>query len=120
MLFIKAARDLSVSKQGALAGCILRGCGKNNQALRLRVEQRQARGHDGAIRGDFVMLDAGDNMHALSLAILLNQVTNAENVVKVIRREHPGCVNVVNANILVVERNQVALVGEADGEHFNL
>jgi hypothetical protein len=34
---------------------------------------------------------------------LLGRTTNAEEVVRLIRREHPGCVSIVNANILVLE-----------------
>ena len=51
----------SVSKCGAVAGCVLRGASLNNQGLRLRVIQEQARGNEGAIKGSFLILDVGDN-----------------------------------------------------------
>ena len=53
---------------------------------------------------DFVILDAGDNMHSASLGPLLRRVTDAAEVLGIIRRGHPGCVHVANANILVVEQ----------------
>ena len=93
----------SVSKCGAVAGCILRGSGLNNQGLRLRVSQDQAGGNEGAIKGAFVLLDAGDNIHTQSLGPLLGQLTDAATVSGIIRRVRRGCVNVVNANILVLE-----------------
>jgi len=95
----------SVSRCGAVAGCVLRGCGLNNQGLRLKVLQEQARGYEGAIKGSFVILDAGDNIHTQSLGPLLGQVTDAAAVIGTIRRAHRGCVSVVNANILVVEKS---------------
>jgi hypothetical protein len=64
------------------------------------VLQDQTRGHEGAIRGRFVILDVGDNMHSRSLEALLHSVTDAQEVAGVIRGRHPGCVNVANANIL--------------------
>jgi hypothetical protein len=45
----------------------------------------------------------GDNMHSQPLTALLQRVTNAEEVIGVIRHHHPGCVNVANANILALE-----------------
>ena len=94
----------SVSKCGAVAGCVLRGSGLNNQGLRLKIIQEQARGNEGAIKGSFVILEVGENMHTNSLKPLLGQVTDAATVAGVIRQAHPGSVNVVNANILVVEQ----------------
>jgi hypothetical protein len=108
MLSIRATRPRSASKHGANAGCVLRGAGLNNQGLRLRVQQGQGKGNDGPIKGTFVILEAGDNLHTESLSTLLHQVTSAEEVLGLIRGEHPGCVNVVNANILVLEENQAA------------
>jgi hypothetical protein len=96
-------RPLGVNHSGAAAGCVLRGSGLNNQGLRVKVLQGQPRGHGGAIRGPFLILDAGDNMHSPSLEPLLLRTTDAEEVVGVIRRLHRGCVSVVNANILVPE-----------------
>lgn len=103
MDFFGQAKAPGVNKRGAAAGCTLRGSGLNNQGLRLKVLQEQARGDDGPIKGDFVILDAGANIHSQSLAPLVDQVTDARAVVVVIRRLRPGCVNVVNANILVPE-----------------
>ena len=45
----------------------------------------------------------GDNTHSQSLQAVLGRVTDAEEVVRIIRQRHPGCVSVVNANILVRE-----------------
>jgi hypothetical protein len=67
------------------------------------VSQAQPRGKDGAITGGFVILHAGDNKHAQSLAALLHRPTDAAEVLAVIRRRHAGYVNVVNTNILVLE-----------------
>lgn len=90
---------------GAQAGSILCGSGMNNQGLRLRICQAQSRGSDGPIQGSFVILDVGDNKHSDSLAPLLNQMTNAAEVIRLIRERHPGCVSVANTNILVAEAN---------------
>src|SRR5438552_2387619 len=76
----------TVNKHGAVAGCVLRGAGTNNQGLRLRILQEQARGNDGPLKGGFVILDVGDNKHSQSLAGLLQQVTDAEEVLGVIRQ----------------------------------
>src|SRR5262249_27709422 len=69
----------------------------------LVLSQAQPRGHDGAITGGFVILEPGDNKHAPSLAALVHRPTDAGEVLAAIRRRHPGCVHVVNANILVLE-----------------
>ena len=82
----------------------LRGCGAHNKGLRLRVLQDQARGNEGAVRGRFLILDAGDNVNSPSLGPLVERVTDAEAVLGVIRRERPGCVSVVNANSLVLDQ----------------
>jgi hypothetical protein len=92
-----------VSQQGAVAGCILRGVGLNNQGIRLKVLQEQAKGSVGVVKGPFVILDVGDNMHSEALEALLDTVTDAQEVLGIIRAEHPGCVNVANSNILVVQ-----------------
>lgn len=93
----------SVVDNGAAAGGVLRGAGMNNQGLRLRISQDQARGQSGPIRGDFVILEVGDNIHAATLARLVQRTTDAQEVVHIIRQAHPACVNVANANILIVE-----------------
>jgi hypothetical protein len=97
-------KALSVNRTGAGVGRVLRGSGLNNQGIRLKVLQEQARGNEGAITGGFVILDGGSNMHSLSLGPLVHRVTDAGAVAGVIRRLHPGCVNVANANILVLEQ----------------
>src|SRR3954454_5069095 len=98
------ATALSISKCGATAGSILRGSSKNNKGLRVQVCQGQLRGHEGAIKGRFVILDSGENKHSPFLESLVQQLTDADAVLGIIRREHQACLNVVNANSLVLER----------------
>jgi hypothetical protein len=100
---IRKTSPRSVNKSGAIAGAVLCGCGHKNGGLRLRVLQDQRLGDGGPIEGRFVILDVGDNMHAQSLQPLLQRVTNAGEVLGIIRQEHPGCVSVANTNILVLE-----------------
>jgi hypothetical protein len=97
------ATRAKVSVHGAPAGSVLCGSGMNNQGLRLRVVQTQTSGIDGPIRGGFVILNVGDNKHSETLAPLVDQITNAFEVLERIRKRHPGCVNVANANNLVSE-----------------
>jgi hypothetical protein len=92
-----------VNNTGARSGCILRGVASQNEGLRLRVLQDQPKGEGGPIKGRFEILDVGDNKHSDSLQELLGATTDAEEVITVIRRAHPGCVSVVNANLLMVE-----------------
>jgi hypothetical protein len=96
---------LMVNARGAGAGCILRGSGLHNQGLRLRVSQEQPRGHDGAIQGTFVILDVGHNMHSPALKALLQKVTDADEVLEIIRQRHASCVNIANTNILALEED---------------
>jgi hypothetical protein len=98
-------RPWSVSNRGAHAGCVLHGAGLTNQGLRLQVLQDQTTGNDGPIKGTFLILDLGSNRHSQSLRVLLHQVTDAAEVVELIRQEHPGCVNVANAGSLVLEQD---------------
>jgi hypothetical protein len=93
----------AVSQTGAKMGCILCGAAPNNTGLRLRILQDQARGRDGPISGSFQILSVGDSKYSESLEGLLGRATDAEEVVRLIRREHPGCVSIVNANILILE-----------------
>jgi hypothetical protein len=58
----------------------------------------------GPIIGSFDILHVGENKHSPALQPLLHQTTNAEKVLQTIRQEHPQCVNVVNASILIVEK----------------
>lgn len=108
MTLFRGSGTKTVSARGAAAGSVLCGTGMNNQGLRLRVSQEQRRGNDGPIQGGFVILSVGDNKHADSLEPLLNRVTNAGEVIRVIRERHAGCVSVANANILVVEAVEAA------------
>ena len=103
MPLIRRTSSRTVNKQGALAGSVLCGAALNNRGLRLQVLQEQARGMEGAIKGRFVILDVGDNMHSQALTALLQRVTNAAEVIGIIRQCHPGCVNVANTNIMALE-----------------
>ena len=103
MLFPHAKPQRSVGRLGAEADSILRGVAENNQGLLLRLSQAQSRGHDGPIEGPFVIFDAGVNRHTETLIPLLNKVTNAQEVLALLRQKHPTCVNVVNASTLTVE-----------------
>ncbi len=100
---INRGRWGTVNRSGAAAGSILCGAGGNNQGLRLRVSQPQMRGNEGPIQGGFVIINVGDNKHSESLRPLLNQMTDAAEVLGLIRERHSGCVSVANAGILVVE-----------------
>jgi len=93
-------RSRTVEARGAAAGGVLHGIGWHNQGLRLRVLQDQPGGDGGPIKGGFVILDAGDNIHAHRLELLAGRVTTADEVLCILRRDSPNCVNVVNANIL--------------------
>jgi hypothetical protein len=92
-----------VSKTGAPANAILRGSGISNQGLRLRILLDQPRGKDGPVDGPVVIVDAGKNRHSQVLAPLVNRITDSQEVLQLIRKDHPACVNVVNANILALE-----------------
>jgi hypothetical protein len=104
----RRTRSLAVSEQGAVAGCVLLGDSRSNSGLRIRVLQEQARGHDGAVKGPFVILDVGDNVHSTCLLALLHKMTDADEVLGLVRRGHSMCVNVVNANTLVPEQHEAA------------
>jgi hypothetical protein len=65
--------------------------------------QDQPKGEPGPIRGRFLILDVGNNKHSISLMQFLGVTTDAQELVTVLRRSYPACVNVVNANILTVE-----------------
>src|SRR5947209_6732522 len=80
------SRLRAVSHLGASAGSVLCGISLSNSGLRLRVLQDQVKGHDGPLKGDFVILDAGDNKHSPSLEDLLNRPIDATEVLAVIRR----------------------------------
>jgi hypothetical protein len=98
----------AVSQTGAKAGCILCGAAPNNTGLRLRILQDHPKGQAGPIQGSFQILNVGDNKHSEFLEGLLGRTTDAEEVVRLIRREHAGCVSIVNANILTVEKAEVS------------
>ncbi len=109
-------KPANVSHLGANTGQTLCGFGLNNQGLRLQLSQNQMKGNQGSIQGLFVILDVGDNMHSHALEHLLHRSTNAEEVVSVIRRLHPSCVNPVNANILAVEPDEVVDAQNSTGQ----
>jgi hypothetical protein len=88
---------------GARAGSTLLGTGSSNRGLRVRIMQDQPRGHGGPILGRFEILDPGDNKHADVLRDLLGATTDAESLLRLLRRGYPQCVNVANANILAIE-----------------
>jgi hypothetical protein len=92
-----------VSRRGAQAGAIVRGCGIFNRGLRVQVLQEQPREHEGPLHGRFIILDVGENAHSDALIPLVNEETDAEQVLRVIREEHPACISVVNARSLYVE-----------------
>jgi hypothetical protein len=116
MVFPIAKYRNAVNRLGAEPGSVLRGVADNNQGLRLRSTQAQARGHDGPIEGPFVIVDAGTNRHSEILSTLLHKETNAQEVLVLLRRKHPACVNVVNANSLIVENDQNPNGEQAPGE----
>ena len=105
MYFLGQTRVLSVNRSGAAVGSVLLGFCRNNQGLRLKVLQEQPRGHDGPLRGQFVILDAGDNKHSQALRELAGRLTDAEEVLRAIRRPYPGCVSVANVGILALEQS---------------
>jgi hypothetical protein len=98
----------SVGRSGADADAVLCGVAEHNQGIRLRVMQAQAKGNEGPLQGSFVLLDVGNNRHSSILEPLLNQTTDATQVVTLLRQKHPNCVNVVNANSLVLESEVAA------------
>jgi hypothetical protein len=108
MRFPRKQSRRTVRDAGAPAGSILCGVGVHNGGLRLRVLEEQPAGAEGPIRGEFVILDVGDNMHADALWPLLHWSINAVQVVCAIRARHPGCVSAVNTNILVAEQQDTA------------
>jgi hypothetical protein len=102
-MFVGSLSTSRLDKTGAEAGSLLRGVGPGNLGLRLRVRQDQPKGHEGPVRGPFVLLDAGDNRHAEALRPFLHRETDAGEVLAAIRRQHSMCVSVVNTNILAAE-----------------
>lgn len=127
MSITRKAEPEHVGRCGARAGSVLRGTTLHNAGLRLRVIQEQVRGVQGPIRGPFVILDAGANMHSHSLEGLLGAVTDSGELLRAIRAGHPSCLSVVNTHLLVPEdpadragptrgvaRRPPALPGEAD------
>jgi hypothetical protein len=67
--------------------------------------QDQPRGAAGAIKGPFEILNVGSNKHAFSLRELLGRITDAEEVITLMRRTYPGCVGVVNTDDLTIEED---------------
>ena len=94
----------AVCRTGAKSGCILTGISEGNRGLRLRILQNQPKSDGGPLIGGFHILHIGDNKHSESLRTLLSEATDAAQVLRVIRQGSPTCVNVVNANILKLEK----------------
>jgi hypothetical protein len=108
-------KNARVNAQGACAGTVLVGTGLSNKGLRIRITKDQERGMQGPIQGEFVILDAGDNARSDALRPLVNRLTDAAEVARVIRADHPACVNVVNAHALVPEHSEPEAVGATAG-----
>ena len=85
MPFTRKTELRHVGKCGARAGSVLRRATLHNTGLRLRVVQGQDRGTQGPIRGPFIILDAGNNMHSHALEELLGIVTDSGGVLRAIR-----------------------------------
>ena len=94
----------SVTETGADSGSILRGAKPYNKGLRLRIDQAQTKGNPGPIHGSFQILQPGSNKHAELLKDLLDVPLDSGGLLRLLRRAHPQCVNIVNANALVVEK----------------
>jgi hypothetical protein len=100
-------RSQTLAATGAAAGSVVCGSAHSNEGLRLLLQEAQARGADGPVRGPLVILDAGHNKHSLELAPLKGRPTDAAEVLRAIRQRSAYCVNVVNTNILVAEQQEV-------------
>jgi hypothetical protein len=96
----------TITFSGANAHSILLGVSPTNQGLRLQIMEEQPKNGLGPIKGRFVLLDAGDNKHADTLSDLVGKVTDAQEVLRLIREQSPSCVSVVNTNLLTVEEEQ--------------
>jgi hypothetical protein len=96
---------LTVEQTGAPAGSVLTGCSPRNLGLRLRIAEGQKKGDVGPLVGAFDILDVGDNIHSDSLFGVTHRRTDAAEVVALLRKHMPGCVNVANVNLLIVETN---------------
>jgi hypothetical protein len=93
----------TVGATGAPAGCVLRGIKPHNHGVRIAIFHGQARGEGGPVRGVFRLLDAGANQHSEKLSGYLGMEMTADEMLHIVREEHPMCVNPVNANGLAVE-----------------
>jgi hypothetical protein len=71
----------------------------NNRGLRVRVAQLQPPG-EGPLIGLFELLNTGTNRHAEALQSLLGRMTDASQVLQIIRQGCPACVSVVNRRLL--------------------
>jgi hypothetical protein len=94
-----------VSTTGAREGAVLVGIGPTNRGLRIQIVRSQTTSAGGPIDGSFRVLDVGSDRHSVVLRELGDRLTDAEEVLRLIRRGHPQCVSVVNANSLVVQEN---------------
>jgi hypothetical protein len=57
----RKSRAQSVEARRTAAGSVVQSAGANSRGLRIRVLCEQPRGHSGARRGAFVILDVCDN-----------------------------------------------------------
>src|SRR5205823_6272521 len=96
-------QTLTVQRSGAVAGSILHGVAPNNIGLRLKVCEDQPKGSDGGLKGKFTILEVGDHSNSGLLEAFLGQVTDADEVLRTIRRGRPGCISVVNTNVLALQ-----------------
>jgi hypothetical protein len=106
--FPGAAPARVVNTTGARARAVLVAVGPNNRGLRIQIVRSQTANAGGPVDGPFRVLDAGSDRHAAVLRELGDRITDAEEVLRLVRRGHPQCVSVVNARSLVVEENRPA------------
>jgi hypothetical protein len=100
---LRSQRPRNIENGGAEAGSVLFGAVPANQGLQLRISQAQVERDGRPLKGSFVILDVGDNKHTDALFNLLGKVTDAAEVLAVIRERSKGCVSVVNRNVLALE-----------------
>jgi hypothetical protein len=93
----------TVSATGAPAGTVLRGIKPHNHGVRIAIVQGQPRGDGGPVHGLFRLLGEGDNQHSEKLRIYVGMEMTAGELLRIVREEHPMCVNPVNANGLAIE-----------------
>jgi len=75
MEHLKSIKRRAVSAVGAQAGSVLHGFSKSNHGIRIRVAETQPRGTMGALQGELVIVDVGENAHSDALRPMLNKPT---------------------------------------------